>query len=138
MKLLYSTIASFIVLFLLGWLFYGVFLTKLMASYIPIMRPASDMKMWAVIVGYIFQSFFLSWIYQKFFQGVSPLKDGFLYGLYYSLLVILPMLFFMWATYQVTYPAAIADAIGMGIRIIIATIVIAYIFGKKEQVAEKS
>jgi hypothetical protein len=133
MKLALSTIVSAIVLFLLAFLFYwGVFASGHMGSYIHMMRPETDQKIWANIVGFLIQGFLMSLIYMKYYKGESPFKEGFLYGLYIGLLVSLPYIFFMWANYLVRYKAVIADGLGMGFRYLIAGIIIGLIFGKKE------
>lgn len=132
MKLVVSTIVSAIVLFILGFLFYWiVFSTGHMGSYIHLLRPATDQKTWANIVGFLVQGFLMSYIYMKYYKGESPFKEGFLYGLYIGFLGSLPFLFFMWANYTVRYKAVVAEGLGMGFRILIAGIVIGLIFGKK-------
>jgi hypothetical protein len=132
MKLAISTIISAIVLFLLAFLFYwGMFSTGHMSSYIHIMRPPTDQKIWANIVGFLVQGFLLSYIYMKYYKGESPFKEGLFYGLYIGFLVSLPFVFFMWANYLVRYRAVITEGIGMGIRFLVAGIVIGLIFGKK-------
>ncbi len=96
------------------------------------MRDEKSIIWWALIVGYIIQAFVLSYLYMKTYKGESPFKEGFLYGIALSLLIALPYIFFIWSTYQVTYRSAIADGVFMGIRLVIAGIVIGLIFGKKE------
>jgi len=132
MKLLISTILSAIILFILSWLSYGVIMAKYLNQFIG-MRTADDMRMWAIIVGTVLQGFFLSWIYSKVYKGVSPVKEGFLYGLLLSILVYVPYIFFYWGSYPVHYSLVIADGALMGIRITIAAIVIALITGRKEK-----
>lgn len=132
MKLFVATIVSAIVLFILGFIFYwGVFSAGYMGSYLHIMRGADDNKMWANILGFLFQGFFLSWLYSKYYKGESPFKEGFMFGLLTGFLVAVPYVFFFWANYLVRYKAVIADGIGMGIRFVVAGIVIGLIYGKK-------
>lgn len=132
MKLVVSTIISTLVLFILAFLFYwGIFSAGYMGSFIHIMRPEAEQKIWANIVGFIMQGFLLSFVYMKYYKGEYPFKEGFLYGLYIGFLVSLPYIFFMWANYTVRYKAVIADGLGMGFRYLIAGIVIGLVFGKK-------
>lgn len=134
MKLLTSTLVSSLVLFILAFLFYwGVFSAGYMGSYLHIMRPPEDQKILANIVGFITQGFLLSLIYMYYYKGISPFKEGLIYGLLTGFLISIPFIFFMWANYTVRYKAVIAEGVGMGIRILIAGIVIGLIFGKKEQ-----
>jgi hypothetical protein len=132
MKLAISTLVSALVLFILGFLFYwGVFSAGYMSSYLHIMRPPEDSKIWANIAGFLVQGFLMSYVYMKYYKGESPIKEGFLYGLYIGFLVALPFIFFMWANYTVRYKGVIAEGLGMGFRFLIAGIVIGAIFGKK-------
>ncbi|MBI5402519.1 MAG: hypothetical protein HY959_03905 [Ignavibacteriae bacterium] len=134
MKLFTSTIVSSIILFILAFLFYwGVFSAGYMGSYLHIMRPPEDQKILANIVGFITQGFLLSLIYMYYYKGISPFKEGVIYGLLTGFLISFPFIFFMWANYTVRYKAVIAEGLGMGFRILIAGIVIGLIFGRKEQ-----
>jgi|WetSurMetagenome_2_1015567.scaffolds.fasta_scaffold178369_2 hypothetical protein len=132
MKLIISTIVTAILLFLLGWLFYGVIFVGHLSTMYALMRPESDMKIWALIVGCLLQGLLLSIVYMRTYQGKSPFKEGLIYGLLIGFLFAIPYVFFMWSSYQITYRAVIADGIAMGIRILIAGIVIGLIFGKKK------
>ena len=137
MKILISTIVSAIVLFLLGWLTYGVIFAKYVKDFVG-MRPPDDIRMWAITVGTILQSFFLSWIYTKVYKGESPIKEGFLFGFLISLLIYVPYIFFYWGSYALTYKLVIADAVLMGIRVTIASIIIALIIGPKNKTTENT
>jgi hypothetical protein len=131
MKLLISTIAAFVLLFLFGWLLYGVLFVNHLSTMKHLWRPESDMKMWAVVVGNLLQGFFLSIIYMKTYKGENPFKEGIVYALLMSMLLSFPYVFYMWGTYQVRYPAVLADGAGMAVRLFIVCLVIALIFGKK-------
>ncbi|MCU0371865.1 MAG: hypothetical protein MUE56_01315 [Ignavibacteria bacterium] len=133
MKLIISTIISTIVIFILGWLGYGIILKDFFVLMSKFMRPENDMKWWALIVGHILQGLLLSYFYMKIYKGESPLGEGFKYGFSVGLLISLPYLFFMWSSYNVTYQEAIVDAVYMGIRYLIAGIVIGLVFGKKSK-----
>jgi hypothetical protein len=133
MKIIISTIVSAIVLFILSWLTYGVIMAKSMAGFGSMMRIPEDMRMWAIIIGTVFQAFFMSWIYNIVYKGESPLKEGFIYGFMLSLLIYIPYVFFYWGSYNMSYKLVIEDAVLMGVRMTIAGIVIALIIGKKEK-----
>ncbi|MGB9697692.1 MAG: hypothetical protein ACP5P3_10540 [Ignavibacteria bacterium] len=131
MKLTISTIVVAIFLFLFGWLIYDVILANSLPNMAKFMRPRGDFKWWALIVGMIIEAFLLSFIYMKTFKGVSPFKEGFIFGFVIGLLKSLPYMFYMWASYQVPYKEVVPDAIFMGLTILIAGIIIGLIFGKK-------
>ncbi len=133
MKLVISTIVSAIVLLLLAFVFYTlVFSTGHMSSFVHIMRGPQDPKLWANIVGSLLQGFFLSFVYKYYYKGISPFKEGFMFGLLMGLLLSVPYMFFMWANYLVRYYGVILDGAGMGFRILVTCIIIGLIFGKKE------
>lgn len=132
MKLLISTVVGFILFFLLGWLFYGVIFANHLQTLRIFMRPDSDFKMWAVMVGSLLQGLFLSILYMKTYKGENPLKEGIVFATIMSMLMSLPYVFYMWGAYLAKYRAVVADGAGMAIRIFIVCVVIALIFGKKE------
>jgi len=132
MKLLISTVAAFVLLFLFGWLLYGVIFENHLTSMRHLWRPDTDMKMWAILIGNFLQALFLTILYMRTYKGESPFKEGFIYGLLISMLMSFPYVFYMWSTYQVRYTAVLADGAGMAIRIFVVCVVIALIFGKKK------
>jgi len=133
MKLIISTIASAVVMYILSFLFYSIFITsEVFKSYVVLYRSHDSMIYWAIIVGTLLSGFFLSLIYMNYAKRESPFKEGIVYGLLIGLFYSLPYVFFVWASFPIKYPAAILDGIGMGIRIFLACIVIALIFGKKK------
>lgn len=103
-----------------------------MSSFVHLMRPETDQKMLANVVGFLVQGFTLSLLYMYYFKGESPVKEGIAFGLLTGLIVALPYVFFMWANYTVRYKGVILDGLGMGFRIFVTGIVIALIFGKKK------
>jgi hypothetical protein len=140
MKLILSTIIGGIVLFVLGWIFYGlIFMNFFTESYGKIMRDPNDFKMWAIIVANLLQAFFLAWIYPKGYKGGSPAKEGFMFGIEFGLLFSVPYVFYMWASYPIKWQVALVDGILVGFMILIAGLVIGLIYGniggKKESTA---
>jgi hypothetical protein len=132
MKLAISTIVSSIVIFFLAFLFYwSIFSAGYMGSFLNIMRCTGSSTLWANIIGSVMQGFLLSFIYKYYYKGESPFKEGLIYGLLIGFLISIPYVFFMWANYTVRWKGVLADGIGMGVRFLIAGIVIGLIFGKK-------
>ena len=133
MKLVLSTIVVGIVLFLLGWLIYGILAVDFYKQYFGhITRPETDMKMWAYAVASLVQAFFLYIIYSKGYSGGSPFGEGFKFGIYISLFLGIPYVFVTWAGMPVKYQGAVIDGIIMIVMIMIASIITAFIHGKKE------
>ncbi len=68
-KRIMATLAGFVVLFLLGWLLYGMLLMDFYASNsgsaTGVMRDESDMVWWALIVGNVLQAYLLVYIFGK-------------------------------------------------------------------------
>jgi len=133
MKLILSTIVVGIVLFLLGWLIYGILLVDYYKQYYgQISRVEADMKIWAYAVAYFAQAFFLYLIYSKGYSGGSPFGEGFKFGIYISLFLGIPYVFFTWGGMPVKYQGVVVDGIIMIVMIMIASILTAIIHGKKE------
>jgi hypothetical protein len=131
MKFIISTIVGAIILFLLGWLFYGVIFMKFFQThYASIMRTPEDYKMWAIMLANLLQALFLAWIYPKGYKGGSAAGEGFKFGFYLGLLLSVPYVFYSWAQFPITYLTALIDGIIMFIMILIVGIVIGLIYGK--------
>lgn len=133
MKLVLSTIIVGIVLFLLGWLIYGVLLMDFFKEYYGhMMRSGSDYKIWAYAVGCLGQAFFMYLIYSKGYSGGSPFGEGFKFGIYISLFIAIPYVFFTWGGMTVKYTGVVVDGIISIVILFIASIITAFIHGKKE------
>ena len=133
MKLILSTIVTGIVLFLLGWLFYGVLFTEIMKEYFGhISRPEADMKIWVYAVASFSQAFFLFLIYSKMYKGGSPAFEGIRFGILIGLFWVIPYMCYTWGGMPVKYTGVIYDgAIGF-VTTLIACILTAVIHGRKE------
>jgi hypothetical protein len=141
MKLILSTIIGGIVLFVLGWLFYGViFMNFMNEGYGSIMRGPDDFKLWAIIVANLLEAFFLAWIYPKGYKGGSPAKEGFMFGIDFGALIGFPYIFYMWASFPITWQTALVDGILAFVMTLITGLVIGLIYGrigeKKEAAAQ--
>lgn len=131
MKLILSAIIGGIVLFVLGWLFYGViFMNIMQEGYGSIMRPSYDFKIWAIAVANLLQAFFLGWIYPKGYKGGSPAKEGFMFGIDFGALIGFPYIFYMWASFPIKWQTALVDGIIVFVMTLITGLVIGLIYGK--------
>lgn len=136
MKLIISTIVVGILLFILGYLTYGVILAEYLKTHASMpMRSPDDMKMWAFVVGSLLRALFLAMIYPAGYKGGSPTGEGLKFGLYMGLFFALPGVFYMWGSAPITYQTAIVDGLSNGIIILLAGFVTGLIYGKKEKTA---
>ena len=131
MKLILSAIIGGIVLFILGWIFYGlIFMDFMNEGYGKIMRDPNDFKIWAIAVANLLQAFFLAWIYPKGYKGGSPAKEGFMFGIDFGALIGAPYIFYMWASYPIKWQTALVDGIIVFVMTLITGLVIGLIYGK--------
>ena len=133
MKLILSTIVVGIVLFLLGWLFYGILFADYFSRFFGhIQRPMDEMKIWAFGVANLAQAFFMYMIYAKGYKGGSPLTEGFRFGLVIGFFLLIPHMFMTWGGMPVMARGAAADAIVGMFMIMVASILTALIHGKRD------
>lgn len=139
MKLLISTVIGFIVLFLLGWLFYGILMMDYFAeAYVKLARAPESYRWWSLVIANLSQAFLLSYIYSRFFnKGGSPIMQGFTAGLWLGFLITIPYVFYMYATFRVYDGFSVLfDGLISGFMILTATIVIALVYGRPGPVKE--
>ncbi len=96
-----ATLVGFVVFFLLGWLFYGFLLMDFYAdnsgSATNVMRAEEDMVWWALIVGNLFQAYFLVYIFGKW-ANITTFSGGFKAGAILGLILGLAMNLTMYGT----------------------------------------
>lgn len=96
-----ATLVGFVVIFLLGWLFYGILLMDFYeanaGSATNVMRAEEDMVWWALILGNLLQAYFLVYIFSKW-EGIDTFGAGFKGGAIIGLILGLSMNFIMYAT----------------------------------------
>lgn len=133
MKLILSTIVVGIVLFILGWLIYGVLFAEYFHRFFGhISRPESEMKIWAFGVANFTQAFFMYMIYAKGYKGGSPMFEGIRFGIVIGLFVYIPYMFMTWGFMKVMARGVAADAIVGMFLTLIAAVITAMIHGKKD------
>ena len=85
-----ATLAGFVVIFLLGWLFYGIILMDFFASNsgsaLNVMRAEDDMVWWALILGNLLQSYFLVYVFGTW-TNISSFGNGFKSGAILGLII---------------------------------------------------
>jgi hypothetical protein len=132
MKLILSTIVVGIVLFMLGWLFYGILFMDYFKQYFTNGRSEEDMRIWAFAVASFVQAFLLYLIYSKGYSGGSPFMEGIKFGILIGLFSGVPYVFYMWGGMPIHYVAVIADGCIIIAMMIIAGILTGIIHGKRE------
>ncbi len=139
MKLIISTVLGFIVLFLLGWLFYGIlFMDYFAEGYKFIARAMESFRWWALIVANLTQALLISIIYNKFFnKGGSPLMQGLTCGFWLGMIMTLPHVFYNFASFAIPDGMTVlVDGIIGGFCAMVASVVIALVYGKPGAVKE--
>ncbi len=131
MKLILSTIVGGIVLFVLGWILYGLIFAEFMKEHFSqILRDPGDYKLWAIIVSNLLMAFFLSWIYPKGYKGGTPAKEGFMFGITFGLLLSVPYVFYSWAMHPIRWQGALIDGIIYFVMVILTGLAIGLVYGK--------
>lgn len=78
-KRIMATLAGFVVIFLLGWLIYGMLLMDFFISNSGtasgVMRAESEMVWWALIAGNVLQAYFLVYIFGKW-ANITTFNGG--------------------------------------------------------------
>ncbi len=93
-----ATLAGTVSLFLLGWIFYGLLLMDFYmqnaGSATGVSREESDMVWWALVLGNVFQAYFLVYIFERWGNVTSFIEGlkggaviGFLLGLGFNLVM---------------------------------------------------
>lgn len=137
MKLIISTIVVGILLFLLGWIFYGIIFISYFKGYYGYLERAPDeMKIWAFAVGSLLQAFFLALIYPHGYKGGSPVGEGLKFGALMGMFLGLPMIFNMWGEMNIHYVSLIVSAGIIIVMTSLAGMVTGLIHGKKEKPAQ--
>ncbi len=133
MKLVLSTIIVGVVLFLLGWVIYGMLLMEYLKPFYGFMqRPEYDMKIWAFGLASLSQAFFLFIIYSKGYQGGSAVWEGIKFGIIISLFTGIPYILYTWGGMRVPYQPVIVDGIAVMAMTFIGCLLTAIIHGKKD------
>lgn len=122
--------AVFVWFFVAGFIFHQYFMAPLYQATAALWRPAEEMKMAVMIITQISFSFFFTLIFSKgyTYKGVM---EGVRYGLYVAMMVSLPAGYNMYATMPVPYAFALHWFLGGLVMMIVAGIILTYVFGKK-------
>ena len=130
-----ATLVGFIVMFLLGWFFYGFLLMDFYASNAGsasgVMRPDDDMVWWALILGNLFQTYFLVYIFGNW-ANITTFPDGFKAGGVIGLILGLAFNLTMFATTNImNMTATLVDPIVSAVMMAITGGVVGIMLGRK-------
>jgi hypothetical protein len=131
-KSLLAGIAGGVVLFLLGYLIYGILLSDFMKTHAGtatgVARNANDYMLWLIAVGNLIYAFLLVYIFGK--AGISSVGNGFATAAIVGLLTTASSSFINYATSNIlTGSGMAADIIAFAILSGIAGAVIAWVKG---------
>ena len=132
MKLIKAWLISFVVIFLLSMLWYGVIVSGYNAvQFEVVMRGQEDFSMSLIVIGYLILTFLLAYVYPKGYQkeGGSPVSQGLRYGILLGLLWALPTAFIESGSYQFPLGARLLDTLYHIIEFGVAGVIIGWAYG---------
>jgi len=135
-KLTLSTLAATVLIFLLGFLWYGMLMADFYASNGGgATNVAKDpLDMWALVLGILIVSFAMAYMFPKWSRGVNNAKQGFIFGALIGLITGFGTAFIMYGTSNfMNMTGTIVDGIYQIVEKGLAGIVIAMIYGKGKE-----
>ena len=130
-----ATLVGFIVLFLLGWLIYGMLLMDFYGnnagSASGVMRMEDEMIWWALILGNLFQTYLLVYIFGSW-ANITTFSDGLKAGAIIGLLMGLAFNLSMYGTSNLmNMTSALVDPIVSAVIMAITGGVVGFMLGRK-------
>ena len=134
-KRILATLVGFVVLFLLGWLFYGFllmeFYTTNSGTATGVMREETEMVWWALILGNLFQAYLLVYIFGKW-ANITTFSGGLSSGALIGLILGFAFNLSMYGTTNIAnLTATLVDPIVSGIMMGVTGGVIGWMLGRK-------
>ena len=127
-------IVTYIFLQIADFLIHGVLLSStyhsLMSEVPGLYRPEGEQKIWIFFVIGLFFSFFFTFIFSKGYQG-KGMAEGLRYGFYIALMTALPAAYAEYAMHPLPYTMILTWFCYDTIKLLIAGIIVAMIFGSK-------
>ena len=130
-KMLIGVVAVFIALEVLDFLIHGVILMGTYMAMQSVWRPDMMAKMWVLHVVKIITAFFFVLIFSKGYEG-KGLMEGIRYGFYMGAIVAAGFGLGTYASFPIPYRLALEWFFLSLAEYIIAGIVVAQVYGKKE------
>ena len=130
-----ATLVGFIVLFLLGWLIYGMLLMDFYGnnagSASGVMRAEDEMVWWALILGNFFQAYLLVYIFGNW-ANITTFSDGLKAGAIIGLIMGLAFNLSMYGTSNImNLTSALVDPFVSTVMMAITGGVIGVMLGRK-------
>jgi hypothetical protein len=130
-----ATLVGFVVLFLLGWLLYGMllmeFYTTNTGSATGVMRGDTEMVWWALILGNLFQAYFLVYVFGKW-ANITSFGGGFQAGAILGLILGLAFNLIMFATTNImNLTSALVDPLVSAVMMGLTGGVVGFMLGRK-------
>ena len=132
---LLATLVGFIVLFLLGWLIYGMLLMDFYGnnsgSASGVMRADDEMIWWALILGNLFQAYLLVYIFGNW-ANITTFSDGLKAGAIIGLIMGLAFNFTMYGTSNImNMTSTLVDPFVSAVMMAITGGVVGFMLGRK-------
>jgi hypothetical protein len=86
-KFFIAFIATFVWIFVFGWVYHGMLMHNTYAAMSTMMRPAADVQFPILVLGQIVMAFFFTLIFVRGFGSGGGIGGGFRYGLLLALLL---------------------------------------------------
>jgi hypothetical protein len=130
-----ATLAGFVVLFMLGWLLYGMLLMDFFVanagSATGVQKTEDEMVWWALIVGNILQSYLLVYIFGKW-ANINSFAGGLQGGAMIGLILGYAYDLIMYGTANImNLTAALVDPLIAAVMMGLAGGVIGWVLGRK-------
>ncbi|MGA9406890.1 MAG: hypothetical protein WBW71_07140 [Bacteroidota bacterium] len=130
-KMLIGFVAVLITLEVLDFLIHGVILMSTYMAMQNVWRPDMLAKMWILHVVKIITAFFFAVIFSKGYEN-KGIMEGIRYGFYIGMIVSSGFAFGSYASFPIPHMLAIHWFVLTLVEYIIAGIVIALVYGRKE------
>lgn len=130
-----ATLAGFVVLFMLGWLLYGMllmdFFTTNAGSATGVQKSEDEMVWWALIVGNVLQAYLLVYIFGKW-ANITTFAEGLKGGAMIGLILGYAYDLIMYGTANImNLTAALVDPLIAAVMMGLAGGVIGWVLGRK-------
>jgi len=131
-KLLIGTASVFVAVSILDYLIHGIMLQSAYEATKSVWRPDMESKMWIFSLISLVGSFFFTFIFSKGYEG-KGFAEGARYGLYIGIWMSIGMAYGTYAMVAIPYSMAIQWFIYGIIEYIISGVILAMVFGKKDE-----
>ena len=129
-KLLRATVASYLVMFTLSFVWYGILAEGFNSEqYMTILRGPEDFSFVSIAIGYLLLAMLMSYIYPLGYEGGRPGAQGLRFGILVGLLIALPAAFINGGAYKMPLMANLVDAVYRIVEIGLGGLIIGRLYG---------